>query len=46
MLWLVQNLASILEIFLAAPVLATPQIVGEFVIRKLFEPKVWVFQNC
>lgn len=32
------NLAGVLGIFLAAPVLATARIVGEFVIRKLLEP--------
>lgn len=32
------NLAGILGIFLAAPVLATARVVGEFVVRKLLEP--------
>lgn len=32
------NLAGVLGIFLAAPVLATARVVGEFVIRKLLEP--------
>jgi predicted PurR-regulated permease PerM len=32
------NLAGVLGIFLAAPVLATSRVVGEFIIRKLLEP--------
>jgi predicted PurR-regulated permease PerM len=32
------NLAGVLGIFLAAPVLATARVVGEFVVRKLLEP--------
>lgn len=32
------NLAGVLGIFLAAPVLATARVIGEFVVRKLLEP--------
>ena len=32
------NLAGVLGIFLAAPVLATSRVVGDFIIRKLLEP--------
>jgi predicted PurR-regulated permease PerM len=32
------SLAGVLGIFLAAPVLATARLVGQFLLRKLFEP--------